>query len=621
MANQASARLMAEQRRLIEDYRIRFEGPLLSSQWPTRYHSSPQRVQRVRTLNRVHTLIRAAQDCRKSSLHEEQWRRSTEAHLLQHFDEDIECHSCKKPLWVAEFPALGEADTRALCFCNPFETIRGEVANESQPFVTRVGIPFVDPSVPSEIGVKKPDTVIGLRRCARIKDLLRKHESLPYSPYQEDRGILFPFLVLEAKSEIGGPGFHAVETQTAFPIRTLINLQKTLSERTGIERDPLVWFLAYQGDVWKVYGCIPESQETLQLIVDFIYYWALDIYKEEIISCLSSSGTRHHEYESPSITAGLNSVHDSDSFTYVNGSFIDGQNNSSSSIQIPVTDGDDTLNIKSTLSISSDDVTMGGTNPASGNILAPWATEGLLHDIRDTSVIRSADKVFFTFHHLMIPEATSDALLILTSIALMESPAETAKSLLNNFCIEHPVIVDNVFLYQMEEIWTGAPSQHDRCDCEPVLAFISFRSYFRPTDWQLVRSISCVTASIRAINTLGSIAFDGFDSIITESPTLTPYLTANVVQPLRTLFGMESAAAAAQALSLCLYQHKEGSIRCDWKQALEAGKYVDRVWKALDANTPIREVEQNNSNGWGANTEETFAVVLLSLPEVLLSCF
>jgi hypothetical protein len=66
--------------------------------------------------------------------------------------------------------------------------------------------------------------------------------------------VLYPFLIIEAKSEKGGTGFESIETQTAFPIRTLLKLQKDLSIASGISLKPLVWFLANQGDKWVFYG-------------------------------------------------------------------------------------------------------------------------------------------------------------------------------------------------------------------------------------------------------------------------------------------------------------------------------------------------------------------------------
>jgi hypothetical protein len=71
--------------------------------------------------------------------------------------------------------------------------------------------------------------------------------------------LLFPFLLLEAKSETSSSGFDAIQVQSAFPIYALLKLQEELGSyvdwSSGEERfEPLVWFLASRGDQWKVYG-------------------------------------------------------------------------------------------------------------------------------------------------------------------------------------------------------------------------------------------------------------------------------------------------------------------------------------------------------------------------------
>lgn len=78
--------------------------------------------------------------------------------------------------------------------------------------------------------------------------------------------IKFPFLILEAKSEGGCRGFRAVEKQTAFPIKRLVDLQKTLRKKgkEPVER-ALVWFLAFIGNTWRVYAGVPNGDETVRM--------------------------------------------------------------------------------------------------------------------------------------------------------------------------------------------------------------------------------------------------------------------------------------------------------------------------------------------------------------------
>ena len=68
--------------------------------------------------------------------------------------------------------------------------------------------------------------------------------------------LLYPFLILEAKSGKGPDGFESIEKQTALPIRTLLRLQAELQNRCQSKPEwqdgPTVWFLANRGEEWRV---------------------------------------------------------------------------------------------------------------------------------------------------------------------------------------------------------------------------------------------------------------------------------------------------------------------------------------------------------------------------------
>ncbi|KAF5857423.1 hypothetical protein ETB97_005770 [Aspergillus alliaceus] len=596
----------AEERRLIHEYGIRFEGPILTSHWPPQYSliygklreiegvkydqyrssldSSPHRVKRVRSLNRAHTLIRAAHDCRKSSLHEEEWRRSTEAHLLKHFDGEVEC------------PA------RQLCVCNPNETIRDELSSDvSRPFLTQLGMPIDDKSAPPQINVKKPDIAIGLRRDDNIERLLGNNENVAHSPTLNTPEMLFPFLVLEAKSEVGGPGFQSVETQTAFPIRTFLNIQRSLSRSTNTG-GPLVWFLAYQGEEWKVYGCTPDDRGTrvielwqgtilradcalqLCLIIDFIYDWAIEIYLNEILDCLfagqeralstyCSLNDRTLEQITELSQGSLSTCTLRDTISY------------SRDEEEMTTSSSDTIQADNVMSLPSEraddtemlDTTIGADSPSSATIVESYP------EADDMGVIRNADEVFFTFNHLVLPETEEELISILTSISPNDFVSEVAQALLETFCVEEPLVLNYEFINQVEELWTGSIGEHTSNAEEPVIANISFRSYLRHTDWQVLRNISCITATVRAINRLGSIALNGYDALVDGAYWVASNPSVDVVRSLRTLSGQESAATATENVCLIL---RKGPFEERWTKGLEAGDLPRRIWKGLDANTP-----------------------------------
>jgi hypothetical protein len=80
-------------------------------------------------------------------------------------------------------------------------------------------------------------------------------QATPY--HRRGEPLLFPFLMMEAKSEDGG-GFSKCGIQTSLPIWSLLKGQEKLSELGAQLHElggPLVWYIAYLGDEWRVSGC------------------------------------------------------------------------------------------------------------------------------------------------------------------------------------------------------------------------------------------------------------------------------------------------------------------------------------------------------------------------------
>ena len=116
---------------------------------------------------------------------------------------------------------------------------------------------------------ERPDRVYGLRQTRKLERILGLPDKRPSAngqcisdtirshPFREDmEPVLFPFLILEAKSEKGSDSLSDAADQTAFSIRELLELQEGLriaaGESLDWEADPLVWFLSYKGEEWKV---------------------------------------------------------------------------------------------------------------------------------------------------------------------------------------------------------------------------------------------------------------------------------------------------------------------------------------------------------------------------------
>jgi hypothetical protein len=100
-------------------------------------------------------------------------------------------------------------------------------------------------------------------------------KDLKISPFRKDGDpLLFPFLVLEAKSEKGADSFGLIEMQTAFCIRTLLKLQADLhvavGEQTSCLGGPLVWFFASKGEEWRLSAAYTASTEQTLHYVSFV---------------------------------------------------------------------------------------------------------------------------------------------------------------------------------------------------------------------------------------------------------------------------------------------------------------------------------------------------------------
>jgi hypothetical protein len=205
-----------------------------------------------------------------------------------------------------------------------------------------------DPLIGSHLPRQEPDRVYGLQATKNFDQLLSQTASGPLgasggttvgervrsSPFKEGtEPLLFPFLILEAKSESSSNGFGDIQIQTAFPIFALLKLQENLqaeAKASELGAIPLVWFFANRGDAWRVYGCFVSDGETsgyvrfrlfplrsssgsdrliliqdivqlwdgsimskdsalqLLLIVDYIFDWARDIYRPSILRQLKS---------------------------------------------------------------------------------------------------------------------------------------------------------------------------------------------------------------------------------------------------------------------------------------------------------------------------------------------
>jgi hypothetical protein len=202
------------------------------------------------------------------------------------------------------------------------------------------------------------------------------------------------------------------------------------------------------------------------------------------------------------------------------------------------------------------------------------------------SVIRDANEVFFSFRHLTLPDATEEL------VAILNPPGsggyevmQKAIRLLNLFNLEHPLLVTAEFISHLQKLWTGATSDHPILHSDQsVCAHISFKSYFRPSDFHIVRKISCITASFSAISTLQHLTR-------TKLPLSSVYagLNPDKVLPLAELSGVHSLRAAARNLPLTLWVTQRdftAQPSCKWVKQVSHGEFVSSIWDKLATCSP-----------------------------------
>jgi hypothetical protein len=71
---------------------------------------------------------------------------------------------------------------------------------------------------------QKPDRVYGLMKTDNFERLQQELKSAPWSSVFKIDTVLYPFLIVESKSEKGSIGFSYIERQTAFPIQMLLKI-------------------------------------------------------------------------------------------------------------------------------------------------------------------------------------------------------------------------------------------------------------------------------------------------------------------------------------------------------------------------------------------------------------
>ncbi|KAI1031302.1 hypothetical protein LB504_000118 [Fusarium proliferatum] len=377
------------QRQLMTKYNIIDDGPIDSitdPQWPKScnqvfhdirqlgkteyegYHASisadssqaPWRIQAKVRAESIRGRVKQCIDARKNEI---SWRLTIETRIMARFDTEIAWGR----LWRSEQEASSARDPadddfnslrarqkrRQPCMCSSNDVARDIFEQGTSPLFDDKAEQAIiyPPELLADLPKReeRPDRIYGLKATKRFRRLLGSVPGTRTTPFKPDgEPIIFPFLVIEAKSEKAGYNFSDIQIQTSFVIRELLSIQQGLAAAAEEDQDwdagPLVWSLSYMGEQWRVsaaytqgwddeisyirqhvvrlwHGCIDSLDDALRLllIIDYIADWARDLYREgiahslqKLAACDSSSLARDEDLVSLSGNMGtwLNSLLD-----------------------------------------------------------------------------------------------------------------------------------------------------------------------------------------------------------------------------------------------------------------------------------------------------------------------
>jgi hypothetical protein len=174
--------------------------------------------------------------------------------------------------------------------------------------------------------------------------------------------------------------------------------------------------------------------------------------------------------------------------------------------------------------------------------LPPW---------RQNATIRHSNMVLFTFHILAIPEEPSHITKVLESLG-GESGLDlltTCSHFLELLEDDQSVTVTMNAIYQLENMWTERAHRLTSLADYPVRARVLFHTYLRE-DWQVVREIHCIVASRFAILALMNMTSTIRSSTLNSGMLPDMTLGTAGIRALRCFSGSDSLASALGAAYL-----------------------------------------------------------------------
>jgi hypothetical protein len=398
----------------------------------------------------------------------------------------------------------------------------------------------IDPD--KRVESRRPDRIIGFQETRSFSRRLERYDLMAGQSENEAGGVtlwetvestvlnhkgnslLFPFLIIEAKKRHGAP-FEYCNLQTAAPILKMLKMQEDLQKKSNMTLEyggPLVWYIAYRGEDWRLSGCyvsdkpdeplyasstsmmvcdtanlyqeivtlwtgqLNDIESALQflLIIDYIFDWARDIYKPSLISQLNMLASEPSENDGH-IHDDLSSRIDTDSDIYS----LRGPKQPNT-IEVLGASLDNHTAIEYWGASLENDTDM---VPDEERILMNWATydSGL-------AVLRPACIVQNLFRCLFVTKANIDELF--SAVHKPYTVKQLAKYATNALDNLRTVLVSEDVLDSMEEAWTNRVRRKKPQHIPESRLFASIVYHTVVTrNWELQRIIFCLAFDEEAL--------------------------------------------------------------------------------------------------------------------------
>ncbi|RDW67413.1 uncharacterized protein DSM5745_09279 [Aspergillus mulundensis] len=321
------------------------------------------------TQYRTMEIWEAVRSCAKNENNEDTWRHEVETKIFKPLKHHA-CSKCGKRLWKAdvEFPIGKEVgrrrenlqkrrDKREKCACTPDGPLCSALSTRDPRLKHRVLEGLYSRHVQYEPDLARrapagifPDLVVGLADSDNFRNVLRspsensrgkrvgddiKSDLFASTGSINESGMIFPFLVLEAKRARAPDSWEDMQRQMALPAYEMLRMQTALVERSlpalmG-EGLPKIWLVSFKAQIWKLYVATAERGPTgryttrivkmwtgdvedkdgalkLVLLVDCIFDWALEFYRFDIFDSLKSMVTQNANIRSACIAPSVSEL-------------------------------------------------------------------------------------------------------------------------------------------------------------------------------------------------------------------------------------------------------------------------------------------------------------------------